>query len=310
MWTITPSQILAAVVLDVLLGDPRGWPHIARITGALALFYERILTARFARSVRLGIAFWLLVSGTIFAGYAALFFLCRTLHVEWALNVFIVYQSIAARDLMRHALAVWRPLRIGQLDGARAKLAWIVGRDTAGLDEHEISRAAVESVAESTCDGIIAPLFWAALAGAPGALLYRVANTLDSMVGHRDARYERFGKASARIDDLLNLLPSRLTALCYSCLNRFQHWKKIRREAVAHASPNAGWPEAAMAYALDVRLGGTNSYGGIHHPAPSFHTDGRRPHPSDIPRSLRAMWNATAIAVALLLAALILFRSR
>src|SRR5205823_6270548 len=172
-------QLLLAVALDLLLGDPRGWPHIARFTGALAVFYERILTRRFARSVTLGIAFWLMIAATMLAGFAALFFLCRSVHIEWALNVFILYQSIAAMDLTRHALAVWRPLRGGQLNEARARLSQIVGRDTAALDEHEISRAAIESVAESTCDGVIAPLFWAVLAGAPGALLYRVANTLD-----------------------------------------------------------------------------------------------------------------------------------
>jgi adenosylcobinamide-phosphate synthase len=310
MWSITPSQLLIAILLDLLLGDPRGWPHIARMTGALAVFYERILTIRFARSVTLGVAFWLLVTGTMFAGYGALFFICRSVHLGWALNVFIVYQGIAVRDLTRHALAIWWPLRAEKLDEARAQLSQIVGRDTAALDEQEISRAAIESVAESTCDGIIAPLFWAAVAGAPGALLYRVANTLDSMVGHRDARYERFGKTSARLDDFLNLIPARLTALCYSCLNRFQHWEMTRREAAAHASPNAGWPEAAMAHVLDVRLGGANCYDGVPHHGPVFHPDGRPPHARDILRCLRAMWSATAIAVALLLTALILFRSR
>ena len=168
------------------------------------------------------------------------------------------------------------------LDAARRRLSYIVGRDTQTLDESEISRATIESVAESLVDGIVAPLFWAVIGGAPGALIYRTANTLDSMVGHRTPAYEKFGKLSARIDDLLNWVPARMCALMI-CLFRIPgSWRKVGREAAAHASPNAGWPEAAMAYALGVRLGGTNYYDGEPVQGPIFNGSGRAAGVSDI----------------------------
>jgi hypothetical protein len=145
-------------------------------------------------------------------------------------------------------------------------------------------------VAESLVDGIVAPLFWAVIGGAPGALLYRTANTLDSMVGHRTPAYEKFGKLSARIDDLLNWVPARLCALMI-CLSRIPgSWRKVGREAAAHASPNAGWPEAAMAYALGVRLGGTNYYDGAPVQGPIFNGSGRTTAISDIRNSLTRIW--------------------
>ncbi len=187
MWRADPSQILAAIVLDLLVGDPRGWPHIARLTGELSARYEAVLTQRAQRSVTLGIVFWGLVTGTIFAGYTIAYFLCARLGsaATWLLNTLIIYQAIAATDLHRHVQAVFRPLAAGNLVEARSRLGWIVGRDTETLNEPEISRAAIESVAESLTDAIVAPLFWSVIAGGPGALVYRIANTLDSMVGHR-----------------------------------------------------------------------------------------------------------------------------
>jgi len=176
-----------------------------------------------------------------------------------------------------------------------------VGRDTANLDASETSRAAIESVAESANDAVIAPLFWSIVAGAPGALLYRTSNTLDSMVGHRTEAYEKFGKISARIDDLLNWLPARLTAMVFCLLNRSVSWNVVRREAAVHASPNAGWGEAAMAYALNVRLGGDNFYDGQRVAGPIFNPDGRTTTPADIAASLGWMWRVTMVCAILLL---------
>src|SRR6478672_106508 len=262
MWPIEPSQFLAAILLDLLMGDPRSWPHIARLTGRLAIRYEAVLTGKIQRSVLLGMIFWGLVTGTIFAGYVIAYFLCKKLGwgAVWFLHTFIIYQSIAATDLHRHVQAVFGPLAAGNLGEARRRLSWIVGRDTKDLSPAEISRAAIESVAESLTDAIVAPLFWSVIAGAPGALIYRVSNTLDSMVGHRTEEYEKFGKASARIDDLLNWLPARICAFFLCLFHASRRWTSICREAATHASPNAGWPEAAMAYALGVRLGGDNYY--------------------------------------------------
>ncbi len=297
MWRVDPSQILIAIVLDLLFGDPRGWPHIARGAGWLSATYEKLLTLRLRRTVFLGAVFWLLVAGTMLAIYAAAHRVCLALTplAAQVLETLVIYQAIAPTDLSRHVKAIINPLENGDLSGARSRLARIVGRDTESLGESEISRAAIESVAESTTDAVIGPLFWILVAGAPGALLYRTANTLDSMVGHRTNAYEKFGKVSARIDDVLNWLPARIGA-CAFCVFRFAvRWKTICREAAAHASPNAGWAEAAMAYAVGVRLGGDNFYDGQSVHGPVFNASGRVAVAEDIASSLRWMWRIAGV---------------
>jgi adenosylcobinamide-phosphate synthase len=184
------------------------------------------------------------------------------------MSVLVIYTTIAARDLARHSMAVLRPLAAGDLIEARRRVAAIVGRDTDRLDEAGVVRAAVESVAESTVDGVTAPLMFAALAGPVGAMVYRAINTLDSLFGHQDERYGQFGWAAARIDDLANYLPARLTAplLCLAALllrlRPGLAWRTLLRDGRNHASPNAGLTEAAMAGALGVHLGGVNHYDG------------------------------------------------
>lgn len=300
-----PLKILLAVALDLILGDPRRWPHIARMAGSLSVFYERFLVekSKRPRTVPLGILFWCLVNGTMLAGYLAARSRCGLAHpfLAHALDVFVIYQSIAATDLSRHVKQVITPLLSGDLGEARHRLSFIVGRNTRHLDESEISRAAIEAVAESLTDAVIAPLFWAVVGGAPGALVYRTSNTLDSMVGHRDERYEKFGKAAARIDDVLNWVPARLAALCVAGMKWASSGRAISREAAKHASPNAGWTEAAMAHVLNVRLGGANEYDGTVIEGPVFNPQGALPTPRDIARSLRIMWKAITLSVVLLL---------
>ena len=186
------------------------------------------------------------------------------------MSIVVIYTTIAARDLARHSMAVFRPLAAGDLVEARRRVAAIVGRDTERLDEAGVVRAAVESVAESTVDGVTAPLFFAVVAGPVGAMVYRAVNTLDSMFGHQDERYRQFGWAAARIDDLANYLPARLTAplvcLAALCCLRLRpaaaRCESLLRDGRKHASPNAGLAEAAMAGALGVQLGGVNYYDG------------------------------------------------
>jgi len=292
MWLLNPSQVVAAIIVDLIVGDPHGWPHQARFAGLLATVYERWLTRHFSRSIRLGLLFWFLVVGTMIAGYVIVHVMCSLVSpiASYVFDAFIIYQAIAARDLHRHAKMVLRALVSGDLSTARKQLSYIVGRDTQDLDTSEISRATIESVSESLVDGIVAPLFWAVIGGAPGALIYRTANTLDSIVGHRTPAYEKFGKPSARIDDLLNWAPARLCALMLCLFHTPVSWRKVQREAGAHASPNAGWPEAAMAYALGVRLGGTNYYDGEAVEGPVFNASGRVAGISDIKNSLTRIW--------------------
>ena len=183
-------------------------------------------------------------------------------------SILIIYTTIAARDLARHSMAVYRSLAAGDLVEARRRVGAIVGRDTDRLDEAGVVRAAVESVAESTVDGVTAPLLFAVVAGPVGAIVYRAVNTLDSMFGHQDERYRQFGWAAARIDDLANYIPARLTAplMCVAALLlRLRPGSALRtllRDGRKHASPNAGLTEAAMAGALGVQLGGVNYYDG------------------------------------------------
>jgi adenosylcobinamide-phosphate synthase len=292
MWLLNPSQIVAAITIDLVIGDPHGWPHVARCAGVLSAVYEQWLTQQFSRSILLGVLFWCMVVGTMLAGYVIIRAICSLISpvASYAFDVFILYQAIAARDLHKHASSILQALVSGDLSAARKRLSYIVGRDTQELDASEISRATIESVSESLVDGIVAPLFWAVIGGAPGALIYRTANTLDSMVGHRTPAYEKFGKASARIDDLLNWAPARLCAVMIYLFRRPASWSTIRQEAAGHASPNAGWPQAAMAHALGVRLGGSNCYDGEPVEVAVFNASGRTAAISDIKSSLTRIW--------------------
>lgn len=296
MWRIDPLQFLVALGLDLALGDPQHWPHIARATGSLSMFWEKICSRFLGRTVFSGTVFWFCVCATLLGTYA----LVHTLLMRWFpagawwLGVGVVYQSVAARDLDRHARAVLGPLLVADLPEARRRLSHIVGRDTAELNDSEISRAAVEAVAESTTDGVIAPIFWAVVGGPAGALLYRTVNTLDSMVGHRTERYELIGKWAARADDVFSFIPARLCALVSVGTHGLRHVARVAREARQHASPNAGWSESAAAWALDIRLGGTNYYDGVPHRGPVFNPEGTRPGAFDILRILRWFWIVTA----------------
>lgn len=311
MWRTDTLQFLTAVGLDLAFGDPRGLPHIARLAGTLAAFFEGVLSVPTARSVAGGTLLWICVNGTMLSAY----FMGRlTLHslspaLAWLWDAAVIYQTLAARDLDHHARAVLKPLLFGDLEGARYAVGNIVGRDTANLDETGVSRAAVEAVAESATDGFVAPLFWAAIGGAPAALLYRTSNTLDSMVGHRNERYEHFGKFSARIDDVLSFIPARLCAFASLLPRGFRYALAVKTEARKHASPNAGWSEAAAAWALNLRLGGTNYYDGSPHQGPLFNALGSTPQPRDILRILRWFWGVALVCVTVMACGLVL-RSR
>lgn len=179
------------------------------------------------------------------------------------LGAVLAWPLIAARSLRDHVRAVAQPLAAGDLAGARHAVSMIVGRDPARLDEAGVARAALESLAENASDGVVAPLFWGAVLGLPGIAAYKAINTLDSMIGHRSARYENFGKVAARLDDLANLVPARLTGLAFALVSArpLAAGGLMWRDARKHRSPNAGWPEAAMAGALHMRLSGPRAYG-------------------------------------------------
>ncbi|MEI4506102.1 adenosylcobinamide-phosphate synthase CbiB [Sphingopyxis sp. CCNWLW253] len=185
----------------------------------------------------------------------------------WIAVAILAWPALAQRSLFDHVRAVGERIDAGDLAGARAAVGMIVGRDTAALDESGVARAAIESLAESFCDGVAAPLFWLLLLGLPGVWAYKAVNTADSLIGHREARWRAFGWAAARTDDLLNWIPARLAGVLI-CLAGRGGWRILLRDARKHASPNAGWPEAAMAGALRLRLAGPVAYDGVMHDKP------------------------------------------
>lgn len=270
-------QIVCAVVLDLLLGDPPRLPHPVQWIGALAARLETWSRATVKSEYLAGTLTFAGVLLLVGLGTMGLMCGATLLHPRlgdgWA--IYLLYTGIAMRSLWAHALDVERSLRNSALAQARRKLAKIVGRDTASLDETQIVRATVESVAESLVDGITAPLFYAVLLGPVGMMVYKAVNTMDSMFGYRTVRYERFGKIAARADDLANFLPARLTSLLTvpaAAVLGYAPRRCLRiliRDRHQHPSPNAAYPEAAVAGALGVRLGGLSHYQG--HPATKPH---------------------------------------
>ena len=214
----------------------------------------------------------------------------------------LAWPLVAARSLHDHLRAVQVPLAAGDLAGARAATAMIVGRDVRQADSPALSRAAIESLAENASDGVIAPLFWAAIFGLPGIAAYKAINTLDSMIGHRTPRHQDFGRFAARLDDAANWIPARLTALLFAAAARSrQAWRIAVRDAGGHRSPNAGWPEAAMAGALGVRLSGPRVYQGRLSAEPWLNGDAPDPDAASIAGALRLYRRAVAVFAGLLL---------
>lgn len=265
-------QILAAFLIDLLIGDPRNIPHPVKGIALYALKVETFLRNRMASAEKLAgiFAVVLVVGGTVAVSYTILqisFLIHAWLGI--ALSIVMLYFSFATRDLARHGRAVLSALEKGELQSAKENVGMIVGRDVSSLTEEDIAQATVESVAENTVDGVTAPFFYALLFGPVGALAYKAVNTLDSLFGYKNERYLKFGWASAKLDDVANYLPARLTvpfvalAAFTMRLDAIAVFRSVFHTAGRHASPNAGYSEAAFAGALGVRLGGPRSYGGI-----------------------------------------------
>lgn len=263
-------SITLAVVIDRVVGDPPAWPHPVKWFGRLIASLDKRLN--YGRRRKWSGVFMLLI--VMLAAFVPTLFICivaYSLHPVVGIIVegILISTTIAQKSLKDAAMEVYHPLQKEDLEEARCKLSYIVGRDTEHLHEPEIVRGTVETVAENTSDGVTAPMFWALLGGAPFALLYRAINTCDSMVGYKNDKYQEFGWASARMDDAANWIPSRLTGFSMLLANRpFKTerktaWRILFRDAKKHPSPNSGWCEAAAAALLGVQLGGINTYKGI-----------------------------------------------
>ena len=292
---LTALLCLGAVLLDYHWGEPRRWHPLVGF-GGLARQVEAVgygppeLSAEARRTRGVGAVILLLVPFTLAAWLLAAIPL-----LGLAVALGLLYLAIGARSLAEHAEAVAKALQAGDLPLAREKVAMIVSRDTADLDEEQISRATVESVLENGCDAIFGALCWFVLAGAAGAVLYRLANTLDAMWGYRTPRYRDFGWAAARLDDVLNWLPARLTALSYVAVGTKPAlaWRCWQEQAPGWKSPNAGPVMAAGAGALGLALGGPACYHGQWQPRPAL-GEGLAPRAEDIGRAValvrRAIW--------------------
>ena len=274
---MTGGELAVACVLDAAVGDPRWFPHPVRWMGSAVSWCDRRVHQLLLSPAKQRMAGVLLAvalpAGAYVAG-ALLIWFSSALGPLWgsAVTVLLAWTTLAARDLIDHVVSVQRALQSVSLMEARSAVAKIVGRDTEEMGESDIVRATVETIAESTADGIMAPLFYLAIGGVPLALAYKAISTLDSMIGHLDDRYRWFGWASARLDDVANFLPARITAcllvLSVGIVSRSwpatqRAWKVLLRDGRRHPSPNSGCPEAAMAGALGVQLGGTNCYDGL-----------------------------------------------
>lgn len=314
--------VLLALILDLIIGDPRALPHPVVGMGAVIARLERAWNRGNARARRLKGALMcaLVVLGSFLLAWGGLALLAA-IHpgLAWLAELWLLASCLAIKGLRDAAREIAAPLSRGELSEARRALAMVVGRDTEHLDEAEISRGAVETVAENTVDGITAPLCFALLGGAPLALAYKAINTLDSMVGYRDERYADFGWASARLDDVANWLPARLTALTLWLSALFMKGVGAEamatrgalaatwREAPRHPSPNSGWPEAMVANLLGVQLGGINHYRGRVSERARLGTPRRPLMAGHIAATLRLMHGGW-LGFLLLMAALILFK--
>ena len=299
-----PEELVAAYALDWCVGDPEWMPHPVRLIGWSIAAFERALRRRGS-----GKNFELAAGGLVALGVPALSALCAYAVLKQAMRtypalgtaaeVWLASTCLGTRNLLDEASEVLTALENGELVRARLRLARIVGRDTDELGEEEICRALVETLAESLSDGIVAPLFYLAIGGVPLAIAYKAVNTLDSMIGHKDEKYLYFGRVAARLDDVANYIPARISTLLL-CLvgglipqcNGFRGKQVWLRDGNKHDSPNAGQVEAAMAGLLGVRLGGTNRY--RNEVVESAHLGGEFPLPDQ--SAARRAWKAVAFA--------------
>lgn len=297
--------LIAALLLDATFGEPRWlWDrmaHPAVLMGRLVGWCD----TRFNREGALKLKGTLVAAGLLLTGLV-MGWLIHLIPDHGGLEALSVAILLAQKSLVDHVRAVASALRRSIPEGRRA-VAMIVGRDTGEMTGPDIARGAIESAAENLSDGVVAPVFWYLVFGLPGILAYKLVNTADSMIGHLTPRYKDFGWASARLDDVLNLIPARLTALLIALTHGWVDPKPILRDAPKHRSPNAGWPESALAPVLNVALSGPRSYNGVRKDYPWVWPEGRRdPGPGDIDAAADALWRvwAALLAVAVVVALL------
>ena len=303
---------LTAFILDQIFGDPRNFPHPVVIIGKLISAMERFTRKVFPKTNRgelaAGAFTWLVVATVSFAvPFIALVLLAKVnVWAAFALNTFWSYQIFASKSLKEQSMLVYRYLEAEDLPNSRKYLSWIVGRDTSELDPEEITKAVVETVAENTSDGVTAPMLYMIIMGAPLGMLYKAINTMDSMLGYKNDRYMYFGRIPAKIDDVANFIPARITGLlmCLTApligLDGRNAYRIYKRDRLKHLSPNSGHLEAACAGAMHIMLGGDSFYFGKLVEKASLGDPDREVRITDIPLSIRMMYASSLAMLALL----------
>ncbi len=263
-------SIILAVFLDFIIGDPYSFPHPVKLMGTIISFEEKIARKITGSNKGLKFSGLTIVISNILLGFFVPYILLNSIKqykiIYIIVNTYLIYTCIAARCLHYEAMKVSKALEIS-VEEARTRLSYIVGRETKNLSEEEIIRATVETVAENTSDGVIAPLFYIMLLGAPGGLAYKFINTMDSMLGYMNDKYIHLGHFPAKVDDIFNYIPSRITGalMCIGSIGRFNIKNGFRimiRDRKNHKSPNCAYPEGAVAGLLGIQLGGNNYYHG------------------------------------------------
>ena len=309
--TLRLFALLLGFLLDLLLGDPRWLPHPIRAIGALIAGLEKLLRKIFPKNqggeMAGGVALVILVLA-LSGGFTLLvLWLCGKvgLWLRFLAETILCFQLLATRSLKGESMKVYKALKAGDLEGARCAVSMIVGRDTQRLDEAGVARAAVETVAENASDGVIAPLIFLAIGGAPLGMVYKAVNTMDSMVGYKNDRYLWFGRCAAKLDDLVNFIPARLAGLLmclgagFSGFDAPNALRIFRRDRKNHKSPNSAHTEAAAAGALHIQLGGANYYFGKLVDKPTIGDPDHPVEPLDIVRVNRLMYATAFLALVL-----------
>ncbi len=303
-------SIGAAFLMDFALGDPPSMPHPVRIIGAYISSFEKYLRRLAKSEFSTKVMGVLLLITTVGLSYLLPWYILKLAgginpYLYHIVNILLMYTCIAARCLSDEGMRIYKTLEAGDLEKSRKMLSMIVGRDTGSLEVSGITRGAVETVAENTSDGVIAPLFYMFIGGAPLAMAYKAVNTLDSMVGYKNDRYLHFGCASARFDDVANYIPARLTGILMVLASMFlgldykKSFQILIRDSRKHSSPNSGFPEAAAAGALGVQLGGTNHYFGKPVEKPTLGEPLRPLDRNDIKATVRLMYTTAILALIL-----------
>jgi adenosylcobinamide-phosphate synthase len=309
-------DIIVALILDLMIGDPQGFPHPVRLFGNMISSEEKVIRKIAKSNAMLKLGGFFIVIANVAIVYTIPFLILKFFKnyeiIYHVLNIYLIYTTIAARCLRDEAIKIYNALN-KTLEEARLKLSYIVGRDTKNLDEAEIVRATVETVAENTSDGVIAPLLFAMIGGAPLALAYKMINTMDSMLGYLNEKYRYIGFFPAKTDDVFNYIPARLTGVLMNLSGVFKFnikngFKIMIRDRKNHKSPNCGYPEGAVAGLLEVQLGGDNSYFGEIMRKPKIGDSLRILSRQDIKATIEIMFRAEMLLILIYILLQIIFQ--